>query len=253
MGALCARTTRGGVVLGEIHQSGLWDIALSNRESAEFTDPGKPAFLGLPSRETLQIALDLHDGPAQTVSAALLQLRILTNESGDAFRDELEELKELLVSASEDIYALIGQARQQALNGGTLVDHVRERLADLSARYSAEFELTVNGDESLLPSLACSAVARIIDEGVSNAAVHASAQHVHVGLDFMPDGVWCLVSDDGRGFDMGAVERRNNSRPRYGLLGMMERAELLGGACSVDTAPGCGTRLRIWIPVWTSE
>ena len=85
-------------------------------------------------------------------------------------------------------------------------------------------------------------------EALTNAARHARARHVWVDLRQRDEEVELVVRDDGVGFDLAEARRRGVGGLSFGLLGMQERIELLGGQFEIDTAPGRGTVLRIRLP-----
>ena len=92
---------------------------------------------------------------------------------------------------------------------------------------------------------------RILQEGLSNAARYASASHVYVRVEQFASGTLVAhIEDDGVGFLPGKYLNPHDDLRGMGLLGMRERAALLGGTLTIDSTPGRGTRLRAEIP-WT--
>jgi signal transduction histidine kinase len=92
------------------------------------------------------------------------------------------------------------------------------------------------------------ALFRICQEALSNVARHAQASHVLVELR-VEGGRLCVdVEDDGVGFDQAAAAGRER-RAHWGLLGIRERADLLGGVARFDSSPGAGTRVEVRIPL----
>ena len=87
---------------------------------------------------------------------------------------------------------------------------------------------------------------RIAQEAITNARKHARATRVDVALDERDDGVVIRIVDDGRGFERSAHEAQPG---HLGMSAMAERAELAGGWCRVDSAPGHGTVVESWVPV----
>jgi signal transduction histidine kinase len=85
-------------------------------------------------------------------------------------------------------------------------------------------------------------------EAVNNVARHAQAESVLIQLGVERGELRIEIEDDGRGFDAGAP-RPENDRPHWGLLGIQERAELLGGTVKFDSSPGRGTRVEIRVPL----
>ena len=93
-----------------------------------------------------------------------------------------------------------------------------------------------------------SACFRALQEALTNVARHASATRVRVELRRDHGSVELLVTDDGVGFDVSRVRRRNGRRPTLGLSGMAERVHLVGGSVDIRSAPGSGTRVRASFP-----
>jgi signal transduction histidine kinase len=90
-----------------------------------------------------------------------------------------------------------------------------------------------------------SACFRIVQESVTNALRHASARHIQVTLHRDEDSLVLEIADDGTGFGPAAARQRGLAGESSGLLGMEERANLLGGRLGIDSAPGAGT--RVWV------
>jgi two-component system NarL family sensor kinase len=88
------------------------------------------------------------------------------------------------------------------------------------------------------------ALFRIAEEALGNVARHAGAGTARLRLELLPESAALEVEDDGRGFDPGAVPA-----DRFGLVGMRERARLLGGELRVESAPGAGTRVLARVPL----
>ena len=78
-------------------------------------------------------------------------------------------------------------------------------------------------------------------------AQHANASRASITLTIAPAEVRCVMADNGRGFDADTLPEGH-----YGLLGMRERAKLLGGHLAVETSPGRGTRIEVVIPLETT-
>ncbi len=105
-----------------------------------------------------------------------------------------------------------------------------------------EVTLTVDGEEHDLDQATVTALYRAAQEAVTNARRHGRAGRVAVSVRFGTTDTRLVVSDDGAGFDVGAP------REGFGLLGLRERAALLGGTVTVDSAPGTGTRVLVTVP-----
>jgi len=105
----------------------------------------------------------------------------------------------------------------------------------------------ISGLGERLPSYIETAVFRIVQEALTNILKHAGATRATVEVANGNGRMELVISDDGRGFDPSAVTTHREGG--MGLLGMRERAELLGGTLTIQSTPGAGTRLEAAIPV----
>jgi signal transduction histidine kinase len=99
------------------------------------------------------------------------------------------------------------------------------------------------------PAPVATACFRIAQEAVTNVLRHARAREVAVTLRARADGLELMVADDGIGFDVVASRRRALQGSSLGLLGIEERAELVGGQATIASTPGGGTEVRAWFPL----
>ena len=86
---------------------------------------------------------------------------------------------------------------------------------------------------------------------MNNIAKHASAKHVTVLLEKRDENLILIVEDNGLGFDSGEERVSNESGKGLGLIGMSERASLVGGEIEIESAPGSGTTIYVRVPVFT--
>ncbi|HET6264850.1 MAG TPA: sensor histidine kinase, partial [Usitatibacter sp.] len=116
---------------------------------------------------------------------------------------------------------------------------------NFATRTGIKCDLALGKGELDLPDPYATTVFRTLQECLTNAAKHAEATHVDVSL-YREDGdVLLEVSDDGRGFETQAQARPGS----FGLIGLRERAYLVGGDLSIDSVPGRGTRVQLRVPV----
>ena len=222
--------------------------AASGLQHARSDDPAL-AF-ELQERERMRVGFDLHDGPAQTMSAALLQVKMLERAEGVELHEGLADLRATLSTALAEIYTLIDQLGGRATDGETLESRVRACVDNLAASAGIDAHLTFEGDSShASPSLQI-AVFRIVQEALSNVRHHSRAQHVDVAVRFNDAHVECEITDDGVGFANDADPIPRKGREHFGLHSMHQRARLLDGDCTISSAPDSGTRVSVRIPVW---
>jgi signal transduction histidine kinase len=201
-------------------------------------------------RERLRLGFDLHDGPAQSLSAALLQVKMLQGLDGEPLQAGLADLRTTLVGALAEMYELIENLGGKGMEHEGVVSKLEALTTSFGDRTGLRPTLTVDGSEPVTTKSLQVAIFRIVQEALSNITRHAEASKVDVHLGFGDSEVACDVRDDGKGFDPAALLSHSGVRERYGLTAMRERARLLGGRCMIESSPGHGTLVSVRIPLW---
>jgi signal transduction histidine kinase len=198
--------------------------------------------------ERRRIARELHDETSQSLAVLVMGLDGALAAIGAGQKPRLDEVKALAVRTIEEVHRLILDLRPSVLDDLGLESAIRwyaERyLQPRGISVRCEFEHL----ERRRPPAFETAVFRVCQEAMTNIARHAEAETVLVQARVEGDELVVEIEDDGRGFDPAEVARRPG-RPHFGLLGMKERVELLGGKLVVDSAPGRGTRLHVEMPL----
>jgi signal transduction histidine kinase/PAS domain-containing protein len=202
--------------------------------------------------ERRRIARELHDQLSQSVTALGLGLGILANPAiAVAQRQQgLAHLQQIVAQIDQDIHRMAIDLRPTALDDLGLIPALRhyvERWTEQSG-IRAEFQ-TIGLEAARLPRELESVVYRLIQEALTNVLKHAQAKQVSVILERHQDQLRVIVEDDGRGFDLDALEQAANVQQRLGLLGMRERVALVGGTLTIETALGAGTTLFVQLPI----
>jgi signal transduction histidine kinase len=190
--------------------------------------------------ERSRMARDLHDVLAHSLSALALQLegaRLLARDRGadPEIVDSIERAHHLAASGLTEAREAIGALRGDELPGP-------ERLRSLVETFGERCSLTITGDPAELPSDARLALYRTAQEALTNVRKHSEAERVDLRLDYEPDGARLVIEDVGT-----AVASANGGGGGYGLTGMRERAELLGGRLSAGPTDR-GFRVELWLP-----
>jgi two-component system sensor histidine kinase UhpB len=159
-------------------------------------------------------------------------------------------VRRLATSITEDVRRIAKGLRPPSLDDLGLVAAVRRLTTDLEQRDGVKAVLSVTGRRQRLDGDTELGLFRIAQEALRNAERHAHAGSVEVRLDFTAAGVRLEVEDDGRGFEPGSDWARRGS---LGLVGMQERAVLLGGDLVVESQPGTGTLVRATLPTRRDE
>lgn len=229
-------------------------MAAERRMKAAALDRASATQEGLASAredERRRLARDLHDGPAQTLAAALFEVDLAVNALDRApatARDELLGARVLVRDALDDVRALMSGLRPRLLEERGLVVALKS-LAAMPPLWGTEVTVETRGVDAdeRLPSEIELGLYRIAQEAVSNARRHGAASRVQVSLATRPGVAELLVVDDGRGFQV-APGFPWSSRGE-GLPGMRERAELLGGELRIESTPGAGTQISVSLPL----
>jgi signal transduction histidine kinase len=155
-------------------------------------------------------------------------------------REVLSALDTALADARQAVMAL---RVDLAASGSSLGEVLRTYIDDFADRYGVRAEMTVDGDVPRLSPRTEAEMLRIVQEALNNVRRHADATIVRVRLECVDNRVRVTIGDNGRGFDTGSV-----GPERYGLRGMRERAELVGGNLMIDSRPTDGTRVSVDVP-----
>lgn len=197
--------------------------------------------------ERRHIALELHDEAGQALTSLRFGLRLLEREireSGDV-TGRVAELVERTDAVIDGLHRLAADLRPASLDHLGLEAALRQytRSAASESGLAVRFKARGFTDERL-PLAVETALYRVAQEAMTNVARHAKATRVDVLVERRGDRVLVMVEDDGVGFEAGRVLRGDH----FGLLGMRERAEALGGTLTVESTPGSGTTVVVEVP-----
>jgi len=200
--------------------------------------------LTVEENERRRIAGELHDGVGQVLTALTLTLDAAASEpDGAVARQRVRTARALADNALADTRDLSHRIRPARLEERGLVAAVR----DLALQSGFPVTIAADPDCSALVDLGPTTtieVYRIAQEALANAARHSGADRAHVSISCDADSLTLTVADAGCGFDRAVVPESG-----IGLAGMEERARMLGGQLTVDSAPGAGTRVRLSVAV----
>jgi signal transduction histidine kinase len=164
---------------------------------------------------------------------------------------------ETVGGALHEMRELIGYLRPAQFENRTLPEILADAITAFEARSGAEVEITHEGE---FPRNGISITQRItfyriLQEALTNAHRHGQARHCRVRLTQRPGGIALRVEDDGRGFDVHQAFRPRSGQPvaRFGIHGMRDRAELLGGTFAIVSDGDRGTTVEVFLPRWRAE
>jgi signal transduction histidine kinase len=197
--------------------------------------------------EIKRIAYAVHDEAGQLLVAVHLALADLARELLEPQKERVERVEELLNQVEKQLRRYSHELRPTILDDLGWIPAIRFLAEGVSKRanLSIEIKTTVAGR---LPGPIEIALYRTVQEALTNAAKHSKASRVWIRIGRKNGTFCCSIEDNGVGFDIRAVQS-DGKRRGLGLIGMQERLNAIGGALSIDSAGGRGTRLLIQLPM----
>jgi two-component system sensor histidine kinase DegS len=202
--------------------------------------------------ERLRLGHELHDDTVQSLIVLSQDLERLQRRLPPEAEDLQETATGLRESVNSIIAALrryIGDLRPVYLEDLGLIPALEKLVDDLGLSTDIETEFTVAGTAERLPANTELAIFRIVQEALKNVQQHARASKLEVRLVIDSDGITAFIEDDGVGFVGPETPSELAGLGHFGLMGMQERAMLLGGWLSIRSEPGQGTKIVFHVPV----
>jgi PAS domain S-box-containing protein len=235
------------------------ELALANaslREEMQERERAERARTELLSRlvfaqedERRRIAREMHDQFGEQLTALGLGIRTLKDSCGSDPRlgPQVTALEKVAHQLDQDVDHLVWELRPTALDDLGLRAALANYIQDWSVRAGVRADLHTTGLSSArLTSEVETTLYRIAQEALNNIAKHARAENVDVILERRPDYVSLIIEDDGVGFDQPAAGTPHQG---FGLLGMQERAALVGATVQIESAAGEGTTIIVRMPM----
>jgi len=198
--------------------------------------------------ERTRIAREIHDNLAQEMAGLSVQLEVVARTmpaGADAAISSLDRARWQVRHGIAEARRYVWELRSPALENNDLPTALTETARRLTHDTPIQAQVEVNGTFRPLAQLVEGNLLRIGQEAINNAVKHAQAQRILVNLVFDTKRVQLIVRDDGRGFNHQA----NGSDGHFGLIGMKERAEQMGGTLSIESTDGSGTEVVADVPI----
>jgi PAS domain S-box-containing protein len=206
--------------------------------------------LSVREEERTRISREVHDELGQSLTAVKMDLAWLAGrlpQRNGQMLKRIHSTGQLADSIIQSIRRISTELRPAVLDLG-LAAAVEWQVQEFQARSGIQCKVRLLTRE-VVASNASTAMFRIFQETLTNVARHAKATRVEVVLQKQRDRLVLLIRDNGRGFDQADPSLSKS----LGLLGMRERAAILGGQLNISSAPGKGTTVTAWIPLPSPE
>lgn len=206
--------------------------------------------------ERQRLSRELHDQMGQQLTAIMMGLKALdaASHGRESTIAGLQQLQELTDQLTRGVHSLAWGLRPPALDDLGLETALYNYAEEWAERSRVVVDFHSSGFETgRLPLTHETAIYRIAQEALTNVFKHSKADRVSFILERRADHVLAVVEDNGQGFDVGGLQERSTEERNLGLLGIRERASLLGGTLAIESAPGVGTSVFVRIPVGTGS
>jgi PAS domain S-box-containing protein len=198
--------------------------------------------------ERRYVARELHDETGQALTALKFGLRSLEQEAHcpENVLAQVTELQRISDAIMENLHRLSMDLRPASLDHLGLVAALEQLARDVTKRYdlTVRFKAVGYSETERLPDHVEITLYRIVQEALTNAIRHACANNVDVILELRDGKAVAIVEDDGIGMDISQIDKSGH----LGLLGMQERAQMVGGSLDIESQSGNGTTIAVEVP-----
>lgn len=202
--------------------------------------------------ERKRIARSLHDETGQALSMLIIHLEQLQDRiSADEIeiRKKLDASHQIATRALAELRNIVYGLRPSILDDLGLIPAIRWYARSHLEEAGIRLEICAPERSLSLPTQLNSTLFRIAQEGINNVLRHSQAKSVCISLDDQEEEIRLLIQDDGQGFDLIKTSEQAIRLQQLGLLGIQERANLVGGKVTVESFPGQGTSLQVSLPI----
>lgn len=231
-------------------------IAIQNASLYQDLSDEKERMVEVQEEARKKLARDLHDGPTQSVAAIAMRVslaRRMIDRDPKSAADELEKIEDLAHRTTKEIRHMLFTLRPLVLESQGLTAALQANADKMKETYGQEVIIQV--DENLASQLEMGksgVIFYIVEEAVNNARKHARAAQIIVRLNPLPkqsEIAFLEITDNGIGFDVEEVNKTYDKRGSLGMVNLRERTELVNGILNIQSAPGKGSKIQVFIPL----
>jgi PAS domain S-box-containing protein len=195
-----------------------------------------------------ELARELHDALSQKLAALAMEVSTLlqsTSKSPESLPERVRALSTRINGLAEDVHAMSRRLHPAILDELGLEAALREECLGFSTQEGVPVQFGSEGVPSSLPEGISLCLYRVAQESLRNIAKHAKAANVRIVLSRKQDGIGLRVEDTGDGFDVNEAKKKGG----LGLISMEERVRLVNGKFSIQSKPGDGTIVEVFVPL----
>ena len=205
--------------------------------------------------ERIRIARSLHDDTGQALSMLIINLERIENnlpKDSTEIKLKLQSTRQLASSILDELRKIIYNLRPTILDDLGLIPAIRWYARTNLKQAGIQAEINLPEDQLTLSPHLKTTMFRITQEAVNNIVRHSKARNATIALSTNGEVVLFNAQDDGEGFDITRTPFENIKMHQWGLVGIQERAELVGGNYKITSAPKMGTKIEVIIPLANS-
>lgn len=199
--------------------------------------------------ERKRIAREMHDELGQLLTGFKMDIQLLKNHmpanSGERVAEHIESMNNLVDDAIRFVRRLSSQLREGPLDDLGLIAAIQWYIQEFTRRYNIPVSFNCAHNNLGLSPQIKTGLFRICQESLTNIARHSNATEVQINLKVEDNVLLLTVKDNGKGFSTTASQKKGS----LGLLGMNERAIMIGAMLSLRSFPGKGTEIKVKLPV----
>jgi signal transduction histidine kinase len=225
-------------------------IAIVNARLYSQIREERDRMLGVEEEVHKKLARDFHDGPAQTLASMIMDIEFiqkLLEREPSKVKAELLQVKEKAIKAMHQARTTMFELRPLVLETEGLKAGLEYYVEQLRKTENMSIHLQIEGLEERLPHRVEDTIFAIVREAINNIKKHSRANNVWLTVIRDEKKLLTTIRDDGQGFNVEEVEISYATRGSIGLLNLYERAEMLGGRISIESAPGQGTTVSLMV------
>lgn len=201
--------------------------------------------------ERRRIAMDIHDGPAQSLTNAIIKTEVcerLIDIDTDSVKPGIQELKVILRNSIKDIRRIIYNLRPMALDDVGLIPTIKRYINNFQNDTDIKVDFIIISQIDIDDKIKKVALFRIVQEALNNIRKHSSATTVKIKMELTIKNLFLVIEDDGIGFDTEKLKTSDKSDGGFGLFNMRERVKLFNGKLEIKSKLNEGTKIIVNIP-----